>query len=63
MVGDDESDQMGLRCDRWTYPKYQRAIWAMRPGIDLMLARGVKPGWMPTRQVTIHDMWIIDPEV
>jgi DNA polymerase-3 subunit alpha len=63
MVGDDESDQMGLRIDRWKYPKYRKAIWAMRPGIDLMLVRGVKPGWMPTRQITIGDMWVIDPEV
>jgi DNA polymerase-3 subunit alpha len=63
MVGDDESDQMGLRIDRWKYPKYRKDIWAMRPGIDLMLVRGVKPGWMPTRQITIGDLWVIDPEV
>jgi DNA polymerase-3 subunit alpha len=63
MVGDDESDQMGLRIDRWKYPRYRRDIWAMRPGIDLMLVRGIKPGWMPTRQITIGDMWVIDPEV
>jgi len=63
MVGDDESDQIGLRCDRWKYPKWRDLIWRIRPGKDLVLVRGVKPGWMPTRQITIHEMWVIDPEL
>jgi DNA polymerase-3 subunit alpha len=63
MVGDDESDQIGLRCDRWNYPKWRNLIWRIRPGKDLVLVRGVKMGWMPTRQITIHEMWLIDPEV
>jgi len=63
MVGDDESDQIGLRCDRWRYPKWRDLIWRIRPGKDLVLVRGVKPGWMPTRQISISEMWIIDPEM
>jgi hypothetical protein len=63
MVGDDESDQIGLRCDRWHYPKWRDLIWKMRPGKDLVLIRGYKPGWMPTRQITISEMWVIDPEL
>lgn len=63
MVGHDESDQIGLRVDRWRYPKLRERVWQIRPGKDLVLIRGVKPGWMPTRQLTIYDMWIIDPEV
>jgi DNA polymerase-3 subunit alpha len=63
MVGDDETDQMGLRINRWRYPRYRDLIWKMRPGQDLMLVRGVKPGWQPTRQIDISDMWLIDPEV
>ena len=35
----------------------------MRPGRDLILVRGVKPGYMPTRQVSISEMWVIDPEL
>lgn len=61
MVGDDESDQIGLRIDRWRYPKFRTVIWKMRPGHDLLLVTGVKPGWMPTRQITIHNMWVIEP--
>jgi DNA polymerase III subunit alpha len=63
MVGDDETDQIGLRCDRYKYPKWRDLIWRMRPGKDLVLVRGVKPGWMPTRQITISEMWVIDPEL
>ena len=61
MVGDDESDQMGIRVDRYKYPKFRKVLWEMRPGHDLLLVRGVKPGWMPTRQVTVWDCWVIEP--
>ena len=63
MVGHDESDQIGLRIDRWRYPRLREKIWLVRPGKDLILVRGVKPGWMPTRQITINEFWIIDPEM
>jgi DNA polymerase-3 subunit alpha len=63
MVGDDESDQIGLRVDRWKYPRLKDKVWKIRPGQDLVLVRGVKPGWMPTRQITVGEMWIIDPEI
>jgi DNA polymerase-3 subunit alpha len=63
MVGHDESDQIGLRVDRWRYPRLRDQVWKIRPGKDLVLVRGVKPGWMPTRQITINEIWIIDPEI
>jgi DNA polymerase III subunit alpha len=63
MVGHDESEQLGLRVDRWKYPRLRDKVWRIRPGKDLVLVRGVKPGWMPTRQITISDLWIIDPEI
>lgn len=62
-VGDDESDQLGIRCDRWRYPKWRNLLWKMRLGKDLVLVRGVKPGWMPTRQITINELWVIDPQI
>ena len=63
MVGDDETDQVGLRVDRWRYPRLREAVWRIRLGKDLVLVRGVKPGWMPTRQINISELWIIDPEM
>lgn len=63
MVGHDESDQIGMRVDRWRYPRLRDRVWQIRPGKDLVLVRGVKPGWMPTRQLTVSELWIIDPEI
>lgn len=61
MVGDDESDQMGVRVTRWNYPIFRERLWKMTPGKDLLLVRGVKPGWMPIRQLTVWDCWVIEP--
>jgi DNA polymerase-3 subunit alpha len=63
MVGDDESDQIGLRVDRWHYPKLRDKVWKMRPGKDLILVSGYKPGFLPTRQIWINNFEIIDPEI
>lgn len=63
MVGHDESDQLGMRVDRWHYRRLREKVWQIRPQKDLVLMRGVKPGWMPTRQITISEIWIIDPEI
>jgi DNA polymerase III subunit alpha len=62
MVGDDESDQLSLRVDRWNYPRFRKALWSMKLGEDLLLVRGVKPRWTATRQIYISDLWVIDPE-
>jgi competence ComEA-like helix-hairpin-helix protein len=62
MVGDDETDQMGLNVDRWKYPRFRDLVWRIRPGRDLVLVEGKKPGWMPTRQIQISNMWLIDPD-
>jgi len=63
MVGDDEDDQVGLRVDRWRYPRLREAVWKIRPGKDLILVRGIKPGWLASRQITISELWIVDPEI
>jgi hypothetical protein len=63
MVADDESDQLGLLCDRWRYPSLKNQLWDMVLGRDLLLVRGVKPHWMPTRQIKISELWVIDPEL
>jgi DNA polymerase-3 subunit alpha len=63
MVGHDESEQIGLRVDRWKYPRLREKVWKIRPGRDLVLLRGIKPHYMPTRQLNISEIWIIDPEI
>lgn len=58
MVCDDETDQLIIRCDRWKYPRFKAALWKIDLGKDLLLVRGVKPGWA-TRQISIHDLWVL----
>lgn len=61
LVADDETDQLSLRIDRFKYPMFKEALFGMRLGRDLMLVSGVKPGWVATRQIMVHQMWVIDP--
>jgi len=61
MVCDDEDDQLIVRCDRWHYPKMKQWLWELELGHDLLLVKGVKPGWA-TRQINISQMWVIDPD-
>lgn len=60
MQAEDETDQISIRVDRWKYPKYKRLIWSMTDK-DLLLVRGMKPRWSANRQITVGDMWVIDP--
>jgi len=59
MVCDDETDQLIVRCDRWKYPRFKAALWKIDLGKDLLLVRGVKPGWA-ARQISIHDLWVLE---
>lgn len=61
MQGEDETDQISIRVDRWKYPRYKRLIWSITDK-DLVLVRGMKPSWSANRQITVGDLWVIDPE-
>jgi DNA polymerase-3 subunit alpha len=60
-VGDDDTDQVGIRIDRFIYPRFRSAIFNFRLGRDLALIEGVKPSWMPTRYITVRKMWVLEP--
>lgn len=61
LVADDETDQVSILVDRWKYPRFKEALFKMKMGRDLLLVSGVKPGWIATRQIMVHQMWVIDP--
>lgn len=63
LVGDDGDELLSLRIDRWKYPKLKSLIFAARPGVDIILARGTKPGWRSARVINVNAMWLIDPEL
>jgi DNA polymerase-3 subunit alpha len=61
-IGADDDELVTITWDRWSYPKFKRAIWNIKLDHDLVLIRGVKKGFQARRAVYVKDMWILDPE-
>lgn len=58
----DGTELITVRVERTRYGKFKNAIWGCRPEKDLLLVRGVKPGWRTAREVYASEIWVIDPE-
>lgn len=62
LTGEDETDQLLIKLDRWTYPKYKNAIFNCRMGRDLILIKAVKPRSSGVRSLKVKKLWVIDPD-
>ena len=62
MVGADDSELLTITVDRFSYPKFKKALWEIRLDHDLVLVRGVKKGYQSRRAIYVYDMWIINPD-
>lgn len=62
LTGEDETDQLLLKIDRWKYPKFKEAIFNFRMGQDLLLIRGVRPARSGVRSLSIKKLWTISPD-
>lgn len=62
MVGADEDELVTVTVDRWRYPEFKNAIWAIKPDHDVVLIKGVKKGYQARRAVYVKRMWVIDPD-
>jgi hypothetical protein len=62
LTGEDETDQLLIKIDRWHYPKMKQAIFNFRMGKDLLLIRGVKPARSGVRSLTVKKLWVINPD-
>lgn len=58
---EDESDQLLLRIDRWKYPRFREQVMSCKSNHDLILVRGVRPGYVSSRQINVKQLWVIDP--
>jgi DNA polymerase-3 subunit alpha len=61
---DDSDRTVFLRFSRFKFPEFEKALWNMRLGKDMILVRGVKRGGFGT-SVHVENMWVIeddDPE-
>jgi hypothetical protein len=61
LAGYDGSDLLSLRVTRWKYPKWKKVLWKIRANEDIVLVRGVKPGWRTAREIYVKDLWVIEP--
>jgi hypothetical protein len=61
LTGEDETDQMLVKVDRWTYPHLREGLFNFRMGEDLLLVKGVKPANSGVRSIKVKKMWVIDP--
>lgn len=62
LTGEDETDQLLLKIDRWAWPKFKAEVFDFRMGKDLLLVQGVRPRYASSRQIKIKRLWVIDPE-
>jgi DNA polymerase-3 subunit alpha len=57
----DGTEVCTVRFDRWKYPRFKKAIWSINPDEDVILVRGVKPGWRTAREIYARDLWVLQP--
>jgi DNA polymerase-3 subunit alpha len=62
LTGEDESDQLLIKIDRWHFPKFKEAIFEFRMGRDLLLIQGVKPARSGVRSLNVKKLWVINPD-
>ena len=58
---DDSDRTVFLRFSRFRFPEFEKALWNMRMGHDMVLVRGVKRGGFGT-SVHVENMWVIEPD-
>jgi len=63
VAGYDGTDLLSLRVNRWKYPKLKKVLWKIQMDADILLVRGIKPGWRTAREIQVNDLWVIDPEI
>jgi DNA polymerase-3 subunit alpha len=61
IAGYDGTDLLSLRISRWKYPKMKSLLWKIQMNKDVLLVRGVKPGWRAAREIKVRDIWVLEP--
>jgi DNA polymerase-3 subunit alpha len=55
---DDSDRTVFLRFSRFSFPEFEKALWNMELGKDMILVRGIKRGGFGT-SVHVENMWVI----
>ena len=59
MWGDDGTDVLTIRVDRWNYPRLRKGVWAIKPDVDLVLIKGSKRAFESRRAIYVNDLWVL----
>jgi DNA polymerase III subunit alpha len=59
MAGYDGEEIVSIRVNRYIYPRFKRMVWALKPNDDIVLVRGVKPGFRSAREIQVSKMWVL----
>lgn len=62
LTGEDATDQLLIKIDRWKYPRFKNMIFDFRMGHDLLLIQAVKPSTSSVRSLSVKKLWVIDPD-
>lgn len=62
MTGDDTTERVVLKVDRWRYPRLRQAIFGIVPGKDLLLVEGMRPAYASSQQLNVKRLWVVDPD-
>lgn len=63
LAGYDGSDLLSLRITRWKYPRYKKIFWGIKMNQDVVLIKGVKPGWRSARELYVNQMWVLNADI
>ncbi len=58
---DDSDHTLFLRFSRFKFPEFEKALWNMKLGHDMILVRGKKRGGFGTA-IHVENMWVIEPD-
>lgn len=58
---DDSDRTVFLRWSRFKFPDFEKALWNIKLGEDVLLIRGTKRGGFGT-SIHVENMWVIDTE-
>lgn len=58
--GEDDTEPVMLKINRWRYPKFKAAVMGANMEEDLVLIEGKRPAFAGTRQINVEKLWVID---
>jgi hypothetical protein len=60
LAGYDGTDLLSIRIDRFKYPKFKKIFWGIQQNQDVVLVKGVRPGWRTAREIYANQIWVLD---